>query len=148
MTYWGFDDVREVDVIMGAFMFVRAAAIDQVGLMDERYFMYSEEVDWCYRFKQQGWKIYFYPHVEATHLWGGSSRQIPVEMLIQMYRSRIDFFRSHYGRRSAYLLKLLIGLNCLLRIGPGAWYYLWAQDPQLRQKHQAFWQLLRALPAL
>jgi GT2 family glycosyltransferase len=148
MTYWGFDDVREVDVILGAFMLVRATAIDQVGLMDERYFMYSEEVDWCYRFKEKGWKITFYPHAEAVHVWGGSSKRVPVETLIRMYRSRIDFFRRHYGRRSAHFLKLVIGLNCFLRIGPGVWHYFRADNPQMRQKRRAFWQLLRALPAL
>jgi GT2 family glycosyltransferase len=148
MTYWDFGDVREVDVIVGAFMLVRATAIGEVGLMDERYFMYSEEVDWCYRFKEKGWQIYFYPHAEAVHLWGSSTGRIRVEMLIQMYRSRIGFFRQHYGRRSATLLKVLIGFNCLLRIGPGAWYYFRTDDPQTRQKHRAFQQLLRVLPTL
>lgn len=148
MTYWDFDDVREVDVILGAFMLVRATAVADVGLMDERYFMFSEEVDWCYRFKEKGWKIYFYPHVEAVHLWGGSTRQVQAEMLMQLYGNRIEFFRKHYGKLSARLLKLVIGFNCLLRIGPGAWYYLRSDDPQVRQKHQAFLQLLQRLPTL
>ncbi|UCC63976.1 MAG: glycosyltransferase family 2 protein [Anaerolineae bacterium] len=148
MTYWDFDEVREVDVIMGAFMLVRAAAIDQVGLMDERYFMYSEEVDWCYRFREKGWKIYFYPDAEAVHLGGGTTRQVRVEMLVQMYRSRIDFFRKHYGKLSTTLVKVIVGFNCLLRIGPGAWFYLLANNPHGRQKYRAFWQLLRALPTL
>jgi GT2 family glycosyltransferase len=148
MTYWDFDDIREVDVIMGAFMLVRATAIDEVGLMDERFFMYSEEADWCYRFRDAGWKIYFYPHVEAVHLGGGSTRRVRAEMLIRLYGSRIEFFRKHHGKLSARLLKLVIGLNCLLRIGPGAWYYLRSDDPQIRQKHRAFLRLLRVLPTL
>jgi len=148
MTYWDFDDVREVDVILGAFMLVRATAINEVGLIDERYFMYSEEVDWCYRFKEKGWKIFFYPHVEAVHLWGGSIRRIRVEMLIQMYRSRIAFFRKYYRRQSANLLKWTVAFGCLLRIIPGAWYYFLADNPQIREKHQAFWRLLKALPTL
>jgi GT2 family glycosyltransferase len=147
MTYWNFDDVREVDVIMGAFMLVRVLAIDDVGLMDESYFMYSEEVDWCYRFKENGWKIYFYPHVEAVHLWGGSIGQVRIEMFIQMYRSRVHFFRKHYGGGAAKLLKLIVGFGCLLRIGPGLCYYLLVSNPQTRRKHRAFWHLLRALPA-
>jgi GT2 family glycosyltransferase len=148
MTYWDFDDIREVDVILGAFMLVRATAVDEVGLMDERYFMYSEEVDWCYRFREKGWKIYFYPHVEAVHLGGGSTRRVRAEMLIRLYGSRIEFFRKHHGRLSACLLKLVIGFNCLLRIGPGAWYYFRSDDPQIRQKHRAFLRLLRVLPTL
>jgi GT2 family glycosyltransferase len=148
MTYWDFDDVREVDVILGAFMLVRATAIDEVGLMDERYFTYSEEVDWCYRFKEKGWKVYFYPDVEAVHIWAGSSEQVQVEMLIQMYRSRIEFFREFHGKRSATLLKMIIGLNCLLRIGPGAWFYILTDNPGTRQKYKAFWRLLWTLPIL
>jgi GT2 family glycosyltransferase len=148
MTYWDFNDIREVDVILGAFMLVRATAIDEVGLMDERYFMYSEEVDWCYRFREKGWKIYFGPHVEAVHLLGGSTRQVRAEMLIHLYGNRIEFFRKHHGELSARLLKLVIGLNCLLRIGPGAWYYLRSDDPQVRQKYGAFLRLLRILPTL
>jgi GT2 family glycosyltransferase len=148
MTYWDFDDVREVDVIMGAFMLVRAIAIDEVGLMDEDYFMYSEEVDWCYQFKEKRWKIYFYPDVEAVHLWGGSIKRIRVKMLIQMYCSRIAFFRKYYGRQSTGLLKWTVAFGCLLRIIPGAWYYFLADNPQSRQKYQAFWRLLRVLPTL
>lgn len=147
MTYWDFDDVREVDVVLGAFMLVRATATDEVGLMDERYFMYSEEVDWCYRFKEKGWKIYFYPDVEAVHLWGSSTKQVEVEMLMQLYRSRVEFFRKFHGKRSATLLKVIIGLNCLLRIGPGAWLYK-TDNPGTRHKYKAFWQLLRTLSTL
>jgi GT2 family glycosyltransferase len=148
MTYWDFNDIREVDSIRGAFMLVRASAIKEVGLLDESYFMYSEEVDWCYQFKKKGWKIYYYPFVETIHVWGGSVGQVQMKMLIQLYRSQIDFFRKNYGKLSAFFLKLIIGTNCLIRVGPGALYYLLSHDRENRQKHQAFWQLLRILPAL
>ena len=144
MTDWDYRDAREVDVIMGAFMLARADAIQKVGVMDEAFFMYSEEVDWCYRFKQAGWKIYFTPEVETVHLWGGSSKAVKVETLIRLYRSRVQFFRKHYGRLTAALYKLILGLNCFVRIGPGAAYYL--LRPASREKHYAFRQLLRALP--
>jgi GT2 family glycosyltransferase len=148
MTYWDFNDIREVDVIMGAYMLVRATAIEQLGMLDESYFMYSEEVDWCYRFKQNGWKVYFYPYVETIHLWGGSSKPVRVEMLIQLYLSRVAFFRRYYGTTSANLLKLIVGFSCLLRIGPGSWYYLLTANAQQRQKHYAFRKLLRVLPSM
>jgi GT2 family glycosyltransferase len=148
MTYWDFGDVREVDVITGAFMMARAAAIDQVGLLDEGYFMYSEEVDWCYRFKAAGWKVLYSPGAETVHIGEGSSRKIRADMLIQLYRSRICFFRKTHGRRSAVLLKLIIGLNCLLRVGPGAVYYLPGGKRARREKYGAFWRLLMLLPGL
>ncbi|MBI5666461.1 MAG: glycosyltransferase family 2 protein [Chloroflexi bacterium] len=144
MTDWDYSDTRAVDVIMGAFMLVRAEAIQQVGLLDEGFFMYSEEVDWCYRFKQAGWEILFTPDVETVHLWGGSSKAVKVETLIRLYRSRVQFFRKNYGSVTAALYKGILAFNCLVRIGPGAAYYL--LRPASRQKHYAFRQLLRALP--
>jgi GT2 family glycosyltransferase len=146
MTDWDYSDTREVDVIMGAFMMVRKTGIDQVGMMDESFFMYSEEVDWCYRFKAAGWKILFTPDVETVHIWGGSSKAVKVETLIRLYRARVQFFRKHYGRLTAFLYKIILGLNSLVRVGPGAVYYLSRNNPDSRQKHYAFLQLLRAIP--
>src|SRR5262245_9655268 len=143
MTDWDYGDTREVDVIMGAFMLARKTAIDQVGLMDEAFFMYSEEVDWCYRFKAAGWKIYFTPEVECIHIWGGSSRAVKVETLIRLYRARVQFFRKHYGWLTAFLYKIILTFNSLVRIIPGALYYL--RSDAGRQKHYAFRQLLGAI---
>lgn len=142
MTWWDFNDVRDVDTVMGAFMLVRREVVEQVGMMDESYFMYSEESDWCYRIKKQGWKILYNPEVQAVHLWGGSSQRVRTEMFLQLYRSKVTFFRKHYGALAAALLKLIIGFGCLLRIGPGVLYYRNGQ----RDKHQAFQKLLQAIP--
>jgi GT2 family glycosyltransferase len=116
MRYWDHNDLREVDVILGAFMLVRREVVEQIGKMDENFFMYSEEVDWCYRCKQAGWKIYATPATEAIHIWGGTSQQVKVEMLTHMYRSRVQYFRKHYGRLHALLLKGLLGVNWLARL--------------------------------
>jgi GT2 family glycosyltransferase len=148
MTYWNFDSVREVDSIMGAFMLVRASAIQQVGRMDERYFMYSEEADWCYQFKKVGWKIYFVPDPETVHLWGGSATQVATRMHVELYRSRVQFFRKNYGAMSARLLKLLIGFSCVLRLGPGLLRHRLAQTTEGQHKYQASWRLLTMLPGL
>ncbi|MBZ0275463.1 MAG: glycosyltransferase family 2 protein [Anaerolineae bacterium] len=146
MTDWNYDDTRPVEVIMGAFMLVRATAIEEVGMMDEGFFMYSEEVDWCYRFEDAGWKVYFHPDVQAIHIWGGSSRAVKVETLIRLYRSRVQFFRKHYGHSDAWLYKGILIFNALVRVVPGALYYLTRGTPEARQKHAAFVQLLRAIP--
>lgn len=143
MTYWDFNDVREVDVVMGAFMLVRREAVDQVGMMDASYFMYSEEIDWCYRLKRAGWKTYYVPDVQTVHIWWGSGQKARVRMHLQMYRSKVYFFRKNYGRLSSLALKLLVGLGCVVRLGPGAVYYL-RSDPE---KYRANWQLLRSLPS-
>ncbi len=60
MTWWNRNDIREVDVVTGCFMLVRQDTIKKVGSMDEQFFMYGEETDWCYRFKQAGWKVMFH----------------------------------------------------------------------------------------
>lgn len=146
MTDWDFNDTRPVDVIMGAFMLVRAELIPKIGMMDEAFFMYSEEVDWCYRFQQAEWKVYFCPDVETVHLWGGSSKVVKVETLQRLYRARVQFFRKHYGQLSAFLFKLIIIFYALVRVGPGAIYYLTRDNPTSKQKHYAFRQLLRAAP--
>jgi GT2 family glycosyltransferase len=147
MTHWDYNDTREVDAILGAFMLVRASAIQTVGGMDEGYFMYSEEVDWCYQFKQHGWKIYFVPDVECTHLWGGSSKdktdKVRIPLHIQLYRSRVRFFRKNYSRVSAIGLKAMIAFNCVIRLGAGLLLGRVHTD-----KHRANWHLLRALPSL
>lgn len=59
--------IHEIDACTGAAMIIRASAIDEVGFLDEQFFMYGEDLDWCYRFKKAGWKVVFYPHVEVLH---------------------------------------------------------------------------------
>lgn len=146
MTDWDYDTTRQVDVIMGAFMLVRRELIAKIGMMDEAFFMYSEEVDWCYRFKEAGSAVYFYPDVTCVHLWGGSSKAVKVESLLRLYRARVQFFRKHYGRLSAFLYKIILSFNALVRVGPGAAYYLTQGNPASKQKHFAFRQLLKAIP--
>jgi len=66
------DEVREVDWLFGACLLVRRDAADEVGLFDEDFFMFSEETDWCYRFRQAGWRVFFFPGAEAMHVGGAS----------------------------------------------------------------------------
>jgi GT2 family glycosyltransferase len=83
MTWWNRNDIREVDVVTGCCMLVRQDAIKKVGSMDEQFFMYGEETDWCYRFRQAGWKVMFTPVCEIIHLGGQSSRQKRSKMILQ-----------------------------------------------------------------
>ncbi|HEX2987967.1 MAG TPA: glycosyltransferase family 2 protein, partial [Chloroflexota bacterium] len=86
-----------VDHPLGAAMMIRREALESVGMLDEEYFMYCEEVDWCIRAKQSGWQIYQLPSAKVVHHVGGSSRQFREEMLIQLHRSRYRLFGKHYG---------------------------------------------------
>jgi len=95
MSAWQRDDVREVEVVTGCFMLVRKEAIQQAGLMDEGYFMYAEEADWCWRFKRAGWRNLFTPEAQIIHLGGQSSKQVASKMTLQLRASILRFFRKN-----------------------------------------------------
>ena len=97
MTWWDRDDQRQVDVVSGCFMLVRRQAIEQVGMMDERFFMYAEETDWCYRFKRSGWAVIFTPIGQIIHLGGQSTQKVKSNMLIQLRLSILKFMDKHHG---------------------------------------------------
>jgi hypothetical protein len=116
MTWWGRDDEREVDVVTGCFMLVRKEAITQVGLLDERFFVYGEETDWCRRFKNAGWKILFAPGAEIIHFGGQSSKQMPLAMSLQLRGSILQFIRKHNSRLEYKLACVLTWLFFALRV--------------------------------
>jgi N-acetylglucosaminyl-diphospho-decaprenol L-rhamnosyltransferase len=96
---------QKVDCVSGAFLLVRRAVVDKIAGLDESYFMYSEEVDWCYRMKMAGWEVWYLPDATVFHLWGGSSSQKKTQMEAELYCSKIRFFRKHYGAWQSFLLK-------------------------------------------
>jgi hypothetical protein len=115
MGWWKRNDVREVDVVTGCFMLVRREAIEQVGMMDERFFVYGEETDLCFRLKQAGWKIIFTPDAEIVHLGGASSSQMKRQMYLQLRGSILLFFRKHRGWLVYWAACLLIALFFVVR---------------------------------
>ena len=88
-----------IDHPLGACILARRAVVEQVGMLDERFFMYAEEVDWCYRIRQAGWAIWQEPRARVTHVGGAATSQFRSRMLIALYESRLRFFRKHYSRR-------------------------------------------------
>ena len=98
----------EVDWVGGACLLARREAIDQVGLLDEGYFMYSEEMDWCYRMVQRGWRVCYLAAAEVTHLGGGSSKRASDALAVALYRSKLRFFQKHYGASQAWLLRIAL----------------------------------------
>jgi len=103
----------EVDSVIGACMMVRRQASDQVGLLDEDYFLFLEETDWCYRMKRAGWKIYHVPQAEVYHFQGKSAEMERKKAKVEYYRSRYHFFKKNKG--SLQWILLLVGL--LIRLG-------------------------------
>jgi GT2 family glycosyltransferase len=104
-----------VDWVAGAGLLVRKAALEQLGPFDERYFMYSEETDLCWRIRQSGWQVWYHPHIRLFHLGGGSSRKNSLQSYTHLYQSKIDFFSRNYGaakgRQLEWMLRLLLGVR-------------------------------------
>ncbi len=98
----------EVDSVIGACMLVRREAMEQVGLLDEEFFLFLEETDWCSRMKKAGWKIYHIPQAEVLHFQGKSAEAEKGKARIEYYRSRYHYFRKNRG--SFQFSVLLIGL--------------------------------------
>jgi hypothetical protein len=87
----------QIDHPLGACMIVRAEAAAQVGWLDEQFFMYCEEIDWCMQLKKAGWEIWYTPDTKVVHHIGASARQFKGRMLVELYRSRQRLFAKHYS---------------------------------------------------
>jgi GT2 family glycosyltransferase len=150
MTDWGLDRPREVDVIQGAALILRRQALHQVGLLDGEYFMYTEEVDLCYRLQKGGWLLYWVPQAKVVHYGGQSTQQIASEMFLYLYQSKLTFIRKHDGWLAAQAYKLILLAATLTRLlfSPLAWL---ERSPQ-RQEHLTlashYCRLLMALPKM
>ena len=116
MTWCEFDRTMEVDFVGGSCMIVRRDAVEEVGLLDESYFMYTEEADWCYRMWDMGWSVMFYPGAEVIHLGGRSARVYGSDMLLHLYVSRNKFVRKHQGRVMAVFHRLAVATGALARL--------------------------------
>ncbi len=112
---WDTTIARPVEVIKGACLLLRRAALDQVGLLDDRYFMYTEEVDLCYRLARAGWQLWYLPQAEVTHFGEASSKQVRQDMYLQLYRSKVQFFRKFGGVARSAWYKFLLALAYLPR---------------------------------
>ena len=102
------DQPQAVDWVVGACIMLRRAALDQVGLFDEGYFMYSDELDWCFRAKRTGWQVYHLPQAKVVHYHGKSSEQNLLARELRFQDSKLRFFGKHYGRWQAQLLRLFL----------------------------------------
>ena len=97
----------EVDSVIGACMMVKRDAMEQVGLLDEDYFLFLEETDWCLRMKKVGWRIYHVPQAEIVHFQGKTANLVRGKAKIEYYRSLYLFFEKHRGAMQSMILKVL-----------------------------------------
>ena len=111
---------KKVETIGGACILVRHEVFDQIGLLDERFFIYSEEVDFCRRMFDFGWEIYWVPQAVLVHYGGESTKQVRKQMFLELYRSKIQYFRKHLGfwGTTAYKLVLIAAIVPRLFLPP------------------------------
>lgn len=148
MDAWDTTTPRRVEALLGACIMARRHILEAIGLMDEGYFMFSEEIDLCYRTQQAGWYIFWVPQAQIVHLGGQSTRQVKTDMFLRLYEGKLRYMRKHYGRVTAVLYKLILLIASLARLlaAPIAWL----ERPPKRDDHLAlagrYWQLVKALP--
>ena len=115
LTYLNPDQTYEVEAISGSFMFFRREVIDKVGHLDESFFMYGEDLDWCYRIREAGWKIYYLPDTKIIHFKGESSKKSDKDLIIQFYRAMKLFVEKHYHNRYLHVPQWLLMVGITLR---------------------------------
>lgn len=113
LAYLSPDEIHEVDAVSGSFMFVRREVIRQVGELDEQFFMYGEDLDWCYRIKTAGWKIFYVPSTQIIHFKGESVRRSDIDEIKVFHQAMRHFVNKHfrYGIFSEVILHLGIAIR-------------------------------------
>lgn len=149
MDRWDPARPRQVDVLLGACLLLRRAALDQVGLLNESYFMYSEEPDLAIRLNRAGWELYWVPAAEIVHFGGRSTNQAAQEMFLRLYRSKVRFFEIHHGRAAAAVYRGILVLAALARLAlsPAAWLLRPAERGRLGGQVRDYGRLIRELVA-
>ena len=120
LCYLDDDGVYPIDCLVGAFMMVNSEAIKEIGLLDETFFMYGEDIDWCYRIKEAGWQIIYYGAAEIIHYKGSSSQKQKSKLIYEFYRAMYIFYNKHYKKKHSILTTALtyvgIGLICGIKL--------------------------------
>jgi O-antigen biosynthesis protein len=101
-------EINEIDILSGAFMLMRSSALDKVGLLDEAFFMYGEDIDLSYRIKKGGYKNYYFPNTRIIHYKGESTKKSSVNYVFVFYRAMVIFAEKHFSQKNAKLFSLLI----------------------------------------
>lgn len=139
------DLVQRVDWVVGAAMFARRQVYQEIGGLDERFFMYSEELDWCYRAKKSGWEVHYFPRAQVLHHEAKSSHQVGAVRDIYFHSSKVRFFRKYHGAFLAELLRGFLLLTFLIEtIEESAKWLAGHKRPLRASRISSYWQVLRS----
>lgn len=124
LNYLPTGGLTEAEAVSGCFLIARLSAINEVGVLDERFFFYAEDTDWCKRFHDSGWKLLWCTDAKAIHYGGGSSSNAPVRYYIELYKANLKYWRKHKGsvQRAVYIA--ITGIHQIARMLKGIFMFL------------------------
>jgi GT2 family glycosyltransferase len=129
----------DVDSLVGACLIVRRKAVQEVGNLDEGYFFFLEETDWCRRMKEHGWRVSFVPSARILHLQGASAGRYKTEARIEYYRSRYRFFITWYGKSTTFFLAIVLILRLVVEISVNV-FLIW--DRRYRNRWMSYCRIM------
>jgi len=121
----------EVGSVVGAFLLIRKSVIEKIGLLDESFFMYGEDLDWCWRCKEAGSKVWYYPKTSITHYKGSSSAKTPFRALKWFHEAMWIFYKKHYYKKTNTVLNGLVFLGIYSRLGALTFINLFKANPKV-----------------
>lgn len=144
MTDFAHDAARDVDALNGCFLLVRRTAMEEVGLIDDRYFMYGDDIDWCLRFRKAGWRVAFYPDAEAIHYGGGTTARAPVYFYVEMQKANLQYWRKHHSKPALIAYLASVWVHDLIRYV----VYSAASASRASWRVRAGWQAKKSLACM
>jgi hypothetical protein len=145
MADTGDDAIQPVDWVVGACLMVRRQAYEQVGGLDERFFMYSEELDWCHRIKDAGWAVMYLPTATVIHHEGKSSEQVVAARHIHFQSSKVHYFRKHHGTLQAEIVRWFLLATYVYQVArEGIKWLVGHKRPLRAERMRAYAEVLRS----
>jgi len=139
------NETGDVDWVVGACLMTRMEIVRQVGLLDEGYFMYSEELDWCRRIKEAGWRVVYNPEAQVIHHEGKSSEQAVTARHINFQRAKLRYYRKYHGRVACWSLRIFLLLSYFWQLVLELLKGIAGHKRSLRwQRAGSYWQVLRS----
>ncbi len=144
MSDFRHDHTADVQVLNGWFWMIRREAVEQVGLLDERFFMYGEDIDWCRRFLDAGWRLVFCHSANAVHYGGASSSVAPVRFYLEMHRANLQYWQKHHGPVAQFAYRSIVVVHHVIRLAGNsvAFLALPRKRVELSKKIKRSWALL------
>ena len=141
----GVHEILEVDWVQGSALMARRQVYEQIGGLDERYIMYSEELDWCKRAKEAGWVVTYVGSADIVHHGGKSTEQVVARSHILFQQSKLRYFRKYHGALAELVLRFFLIMNYLVQLAiETAKFVLGHKRPMRRERMEAYWQIIRS----